>query len=207
MNFLRKNIITPPLIVQKLFRGVMFKNKRNKVILTIDDSGNNPSQTLKIVDLLQKHRLKAIFFLNQDNSLKFSQTIKILNKNSQITANHCLNHSSIFLKKYSYQENQILANGNKFNSNYFRPPYGRFDHNTLKICTKQKLKLMLWSLFTYDFLKDIELSKKIIANYLKRDSIAVFHDNFKTEKIIIDILEYFIDFTQKKGYEFEDFKT
>ncbi len=83
---------------------------------------------------------------------------------------------------------------------YFRPPYGRFTFGLNKILDSVGMKNVMWSLLTYDYKNDINIVKFALDNYLKSNSIMVFHDSDKSKGIIVDSIRYAIENINRKGY-------
>ena len=89
-------------------------------MLTFDD-GPTPELTPYILDLLNKHNVKAIFVL--ENVLKYPDLYQRIINEGHIVGNHTMNH----LDAYSVSFNNYIDNIDKarevINSNLFRPPY------------------------------------------------------------------------------------
>ena len=60
----------------------------------------------------------------------------------------------------------------------------------------------MWNLLSYDYENSIGKVKYAIDNYLKENSIIVFHDNIKCDDIIEESLIYTIEQANKKGFKF-----
>jgi peptidoglycan/xylan/chitin deacetylase (PgdA/CDA1 family) len=76
----------------------------------------------------------------------------------------------------------------------------------MKILKDLKLVNVMWSLMSYDYLGDLKLTKKIIQQKIKSNSIVVFHDNNKTIDNIEEILKFFIEKIHKKELKIGDVK-
>ena len=198
---------SPPVLVKKLFGDFIWQTSNNKILLTFDD-GPTETATEKILSILQKNKIKAIFFCVGDNIKKHPElTEKILGEGHTIS-NHTMNHKLI--TKMNREEavdeiksfNDLLKEKFNYNVKYFRPPHGRFNLKTNITLNELNLKCVMWNLLTYDFENDIKKVQYAIDNYLSENSLIVFHDNKKCSNVIEDSLKYSIEQAAKKGYQF-----
>jgi len=200
-------IYHPPFLIKKFFNDFIWETSNEKILLTFDD-GPTEEATLKILNVLQSYQIKAVFFCVGNNIKKLpSLTEKILGDGHTI-ANHTMNHK--LLTKMSRKEtieelskfNEELKLSFNYEVKFFRPSHGRFDLKTNRIMNEMNLKCVMWNLLTYDFQNDFNKVKYSIDNYLRKDSIIVFHDSQKCDNIIEQSLNYTIERASKLGYEF-----
>ena len=198
---------SPPVLVKKLFGDFIWQTSNNKILLTFDD-GPTETATEKILSILQKNKIKAIFFCVGDNIKKHPElTEKILGEGHTI-ANHTMNHK--LLTKMNREEaineigsfNDLMKEKFKYEVKYFRPPHGRFNLKTNSILSEINLKCVMWNLLTNDFENDIKKVQYAIDKYLSENSLIVFHDNKKCSDLIEDSLKYSIEQAAEKGYQF-----
>jgi peptidoglycan/xylan/chitin deacetylase (PgdA/CDA1 family) len=128
----------------------------------------------------------------------------LVEKGHQI-GNHTFNHISGWKSK----NKEYFQNINKFNdlvkSNLFRPPYGKIKLSQIIKLKKQKFKIILWSVLSYDFDKNIskeQCLKNVIDNF-SAGSIIVFHDSEKAANNLYYALPLFIDYAIKENYIFK----
>jgi peptidoglycan-N-acetylglucosamine deacetylase len=197
----------PPYFVKKLFNDFIWDTSNNKILLTFDD-GPTEVATLKILSILREKNIKAIFFCVGDNIKKYPELAEKILEEGHTIGNHTMNHK--LLTRMSREESiEELISFNKlinekFNNSvrYFRPTHGRFNLKTKNILKECSMKCVMWNLLTYDFENSFEKMKYAIDNYLQKNSLIVFHDNFKCSEIIEKSLSYTIDLVSKKGFEF-----
>lgn len=197
----------PPIIVQKLFNNFIWSTTNNKILLTFDD-GPTEVTTQKILNILRTNNLKAVFFCVGGNINKHPSLVQNMIRDGHIIANHTISH--IMLTKMNREEsigeisafNNLLKEKFNYNVKYFRPPHGRFNLKTNSILKELNMKCIMWDLLSYDFENNIEKVKYAIDNYLKENSIIVFHDNIKCNDIIVESLNYTIEQANKKGFKF-----
>ncbi len=202
---MRKYKYSPPFIVKKMFDRFIWESKTRKILFTFDD-GPNPFTTERILTELSGYDIKAVFFCVGENLKKHESLVEYILEEGHTLANHTLQHSKLTqLKKIEIKQNIIEVNEfveNSFgiNMEYFRPPYGRFTASLNKILVDLGMQNVMWSLLTYDYKNDINIVKFALNNYLRNNSIIVFHDSKKSGKIIIDSIRYTVDAIKKKGY-------
>jgi peptidoglycan/xylan/chitin deacetylase (PgdA/CDA1 family) len=197
----------PPIIVKKIFSDFIWETSNNKILLTFDD-GPTESSTLKILEILNRNKIKAVFFCEGRNIKKYPDLTTQMISEGHVIANHSMTHKLItkISKDEASEEIQSFNNlmKEKFNYEvkYFRPPHGRFNLRTNGLLKNLNLKCVMWSLLSHDYENEIHKVKYGIDEYLKRKSIIVFHDNINSTSIIEESLIYTIESAARKGYEF-----
>jgi peptidoglycan/xylan/chitin deacetylase (PgdA/CDA1 family) len=197
----------PPVLVQKLFGSFIWETSNNKILLTFDD-GPTDAATLKILSVLSKNKIKAIFFCVGNNIKQNLELASKILEEGHTISNHTMNHK--LLTKMNREEsveqiklfNNLMKEKFNYNVKYFRPPHGRFNLKTNNILNELNLKCVMWSLLSYDFENKIEKVKFGVDNFLKANSIIVFHDNVKCSEIIEETLDYTINNAVKRSYQF-----
>ena len=171
---------SPPQIARWLYRDAIWKfpSSEGRIFLTIDDGPSDA--TPEILDLLDRHNIKATFFCTGKQVEKYPDYfIKILAKGhgfGQHGYSH-LNGFSTSTKKYVDDVKKAAA---IIPSNLFRPPYGKitpWQYSALK----NDLKIVFWDVMTYDF--DDRMSGndclKLTMKNARPGSVVVMHDNPK----------------------------
>jgi len=196
---------SPPVLIQKIFSDFIWTTSNNKILLSFDD-GPTESATAKILSMLKSNNLKAVFFCIGTNINRHPQLTKEILLDGHTIANHAMNHKILprMNREESIMEinsfNELIAEKFNYEVKYFRPPHGRFNLRTNSILKELNLKCVMWNLLTYDYENKIEKVKYSVDNYLKENSILVFHDNIKCSDIIEESLQYVIDLAAKKRY-------
>jgi peptidoglycan/xylan/chitin deacetylase (PgdA/CDA1 family) len=176
------------------------------MLLTFDD-GPSTQTTELILKFLSNEKIKALFFCVGKNAEYAKDLFRNLISEGHTIGNHSFNHKNLIWSRKAQVRreiesfNDLIKNEFNYKVNYFRPPYGRFDFRTQKIVSDLNMKMVLWSLFLYDYKNDSNLIKLAVNKYLKRNSIIVLHDNQLTKNNIIDTLKIICDASAKKGFE------
>ncbi|HFS68230.1 MAG TPA: polysaccharide deacetylase family protein [Flavobacteriia bacterium] len=203
---MRSYFIKTPSIVMQIFSNYTwrFLSDKKEIFLTFDD-GPIPVVTEFILDILQKHQVKATFFCVGENIKKYPTIYnRIVNEGHQ-TGNHTYNH----LNGWKTKTDKYIANVEKCRSVQesllFRPPYGKITKKQATILIEKGYKIIMWRLLSGDF--DINNDPKKcyqnITNNIKSGDIIVFHDNIKSQEKILQILEKTITTLKNKGYNFK----
>jgi len=191
-----------------LVRG---KKGKKIVALTFDDGPTNLS--IKILDVLNKNKVKATFFWQGNNLAENTQIIEKAKKSGHQIANHSWDHTNGYnLDENVVWEQQVLRTNNELKkvagvqSNYFRPPYGGITQNQIHFLGTKGITTVLWSLTTMDWDKTqnngIDLENKF-ASYLHPGAIVLMHDQDfgKAEEMLV-ALEKMILYGKSQGYTF-----
>lgn len=198
--------IKPPKIVRFLFSDFIWENLKEEILITIDD-GPFPNITSRILSVLNSNKVKALFFVTgknvKENFILFEQIIDA----GHFVANHSFSHSRKMsrmeleeLRKEIISAESIIS----FKANFlklFRPPYGKINFAMKKALNELKYKVMMWTLLSEDYLGDFDIVKKNLEKFLSKNSIIVFHNSPKSDKIIEASLEFTFNLAEKRGYK------
>src|SRR4030043_414236 len=115
----------PWLISRWLYSDALFRIKTSEKVfcLTFDD-GPDPDSTPGLLDILDKHNVKAVFFCSGRSAEKYPYLIDLIKDKGHLVGNHGYNHLKGWktcTKKYL----EDIKYASCFTSdNLFRPPYG-----------------------------------------------------------------------------------
>ncbi len=204
--YITKFKFVPPPVFHLLFPDVIWQSDCKKVLLTIDDS---PSpDTPRVLDLLDRHKIKAAFFVNVPEIAKKQIILREIASRGHLVANHSLQHKNLrkipsLLMAYQIVRSkdlleQILGKEVKF----FRPPYGSFDLEVYRKVDESGQRLVMWTLLTGDYSGDEKLATYNVKKYLTQKSIVVMHDNAKSKGVFEVTLETLVNTVAKKQYQF-----
>ncbi|TGY08910.1 polysaccharide deacetylase family protein [Bacteroides muris (ex Afrizal et al. 2022)] len=211
----------PPEFFRKLYPGAVWRMDPNEkaVYLTFDD-GPIPEVTPWVLALLDKHNIKATFFMVGDNIRKHPDEFRMVVERGHRIGNHTFNH----IRSFEYTAKNYLGNteqakifmemGGDINCNVekvlypllFRPPHGHMFANQY-LTLKRTYKIVMWDLVTRDYSKKLR-GPQVLANvmrYARNGSIITFHDSLKSwhNGNLQYALPRAIDFLKEEGYEFK----
>mgnify|MGYP003451929775 FL=1 len=206
-------MIKVPKIIKLLFFNQVWNipNSENTIYLTFDD-GPTPEITERVLEILDKHHIKATFFCIGDNVRKHPEIVqKILSKQHSV-GNHTYSH----LKGWKTPTKTYISNSEACeiklnslfkirNSKLFRPPYGKITPWQSYKLRKLGYKIIMWDVLSKDYDASIS-AEKCYENVIKNvssGSIIVFHDSNKAKENVLNSLEKTIETLKSKGFNFE----
>lgn len=183
-------------------------NSKNQIALTFDD-GPHPSETLKILDILDKYNVKATFFVVGKHVNWYPKSVIEASERGHEIGNHTYTHPNInslskkaIIDEIKSCEEVILEKTGKRPA-VFRPPFGNFDKDMMEEVSRETgYTTILWS--SVD-VKDWQnpspelMSRQIIEN-TKSGDIVLLHD-YSTESTVKS-LETIIPSLIQRGYQF-----
>ncbi len=186
-----KSIIPPQIVRQRLN-----KNGRGSVLLTFDD-GPSPDVTPRVLDLLDRWKARAIFFIPGGAVAQAPDLLsEILGRGHQL-GNHTFSH----LFKSSFREyiddidrcQQLLHGLTGQSPCYFRPPYGNLTLPIFCAAKYFRLSVVLWSFDAGEssYLRDAtpeQLAENLITNVKDRAIVLCHDDTEKTAQMLEIVL-------------------
>lgn len=197
------NLFRPWFFLKYFYPGSVFRIKtKEKVLFLTFDNGPNPGSTDKLIAILLKHNIKALFFCSGKAAEKNLRLMEKLKNNGHLIGNHGYNHWDGF--KTPVIDYLIdVSQASEFTSEeIFRPPYGHMKIEQFKEISRQ-YKVVFWDLMAYDFNPTFGPAKslRVLKFKIRPGSIIVLHDTLVSSAN--SILEEFIKFSVKAGYRFE----
>lgn len=178
---------------------------KKTVMLSFDDGPHNPN-TERVLDVLKKYNVKALFCIIGKNISGNEAIMKRIVVDGHQLANHSYSHAFWFdvwpTKKViaDIEQCQQLINHYQPNAKLFRPPYGVTNPNIAKALKKLNLQSVGWNVRSYDTSSnDIEKIKQRVLKQLKPNAIILLHDRLA---IAPELLEQLIVAIKAEGYEF-----
>lgn len=181
-------------------------NKNEKAVYLTFDDGPIPVVTPWVLDLLDKYKIKATFFMVGDNVRKHPEEFQMVVNRGHRIGNHTFNHiRGLDYKGDSYLENTDKANA-YLKTNLFRPPHGYMSPKQYRTL-KDKYKIIMWDLVTRDYNRKLNGKQVLgkVKKYVRNGSIITFHDSIKSEENLKYALPRAIEWLQEQGYEFKVF--
>ncbi|WP_339166638.1 polysaccharide deacetylase family protein [Brevibacillus sp. FSL L8-0520] len=180
-----------------------------KVALTFDDWGSDANVT-KILDILDKHQVKATFFLRADGTVKNPNLARAMAEAGHDVANHTYSHPTGTeitpeqLQEEVVKAHQIITEAiQQKPAMLFRPPFGAQNEKSLKaIAATGYSTIAMFSVIPSDH--DSKNSADDIVNAVlkqtKNGSVILLHmlDDIHTAEALPRIIEEL----QKQGYRF-----
>jgi peptidoglycan-N-acetylglucosamine deacetylase len=186
-----------------LYSEAIFRIRTDEKVLYLTfDDGPDPLSTIHLLDILEAHDIRALFFCDGRAAEKFPDLINQIRNRGHLIGNHGYNHLDGWRTDFKRYLNDVIRASDFTSGKIFRPPYGR-----LSVKQKKRLlrsyKIVFWDIMPYDF--DIsfgrENSLRILKDKIRSGSIIVLHDTPSSSANII--MSDFLTFANSSGYRFE----
>jgi peptidoglycan/xylan/chitin deacetylase (PgdA/CDA1 family) len=161
---------------------------RRKVWLTFDD-GPHPSYTLRVLNTLAAHGIKATFFVVGRNCNSFMDVLARTAAAGHRIANHTYNHSD--LRRLSearvrdeLRRTEALIGRYVRGPKLMRPPYGAHNGLVDRVVRGLGYRMVLWNVDTVDWSQAYKPDKWVTHGLnqirARADSVVLNHDVHKT---------------------------
>lgn len=172
---------------------------KDKVVTLTFDDGPDELMTPKVLDVLKRYDIKAVFFLIGEKVDKNPGIVRRIVEEGHIVANHTYSHSGLFPLSGKGKVMQELQKCGESIKNaigrhplLFRPPFGVTNPIIGRAVNAQGLKTIGWSirsLDTVDGKTRAEILRKVEAK-LHPGAIILLHDRCaKSDELLESIIE------------------
>lgn len=195
----------------------VFQEKRDLPIYSVDclekkiaitfDCAWGSDDIPDILDTLERHQVKASFFMVGTWAEKFPDAVKMIAEGGHDIANHSYSHAKMGSINKGRIKDEILKCGMVLEKisgkevNLFRPPYGEYNNNVIRGARELNYYTIQWDVDSLDWKPGIapeEIYNRINKG-VKKGSILLFHnDTPHTANIISDIIVNL----KNEGYDF-----
>ncbi|MGK7925776.1 MAG: polysaccharide deacetylase family protein [Spirulina sp.] len=200
------NFPIPKQFQGKTIREVKLKSDRKVIALTFDD-GPSEEFTNNILYILDRHNVKATFFLLGRNVRKYPARAKHIHLKGHALANHSWNHP--YHKQTPASAAAQIDNTSFWiqkatgvRSKLFRPP-GGYLHNGMATYAAQKGQaIVMWSADSKDYYASPQGIAKRVLSEASPGGIVLLHDGGGDRTNTVNALPYIINQLKEQGYEF-----
>ena len=195
----------PSFVLSKIYpKGLFRKNpEEHAVYLTFDD-GPIPEVTPWILELLDKHGIKATFFVVGNNVQKYPEIFKMITDRGHRIGTHTFNHvRSMRMRTPDFIDN-VKKCDKYFTTRLFRPPHGVMKKWVYRYM-KDDYDIVFYDVITRDYNGKLKGRKvlDIVRKYTRNGSIIVFHDSLRSERNLRYALPKAIEWLENQGYAFK----
>lgn len=191
-----------------MFVKAICKTGTKGILLTFDD-GPDSQTTPRILEILKKHNVKAVFFITGRKSAENQELLRKISLEGHAIGNHTFSHSNLFpifsVKKMLEEikrTSDIIEKTTGKKVVLFRPPFGITNPNVAGAIKKTGMEVIGWSMRSFDTMtKDPRVLRSRILNNISEGDIVLLHD---TQVQTVQILDNFIEVCIEKGFEFVD---
>ena len=182
-----------------------------KVLYLTFDCGYENGYTPAILDALEKHNVKAAFFVVGNYLETSPDLVKRMVEEGHIVGNHTYHHPDMsqISDPASFQE-EITSLEKKYQEitglemqKFYRPPQGKYSESNLKMAQELGYQTVFWSLAYVDWYVDQQpTQEEAYAKLLPRihpGAVVLLHSTSKTNAEILDDL---LTKWEQEGYTF-----
>ena len=195
-------------MIERLFPSILCRTQSPSIHLTFDD-GPHPAATPAVLDILRQYGIKAAFFLNGEHIERYPELARRIAEEGHSAENHGFMHRNLFWCSAAVTHDELLKTNDAIikytltTPKFFRPPYGYFRIETLKIAAQCSLKPVLWSFDSKDYLhRKNTFDRSLAGRTFKGGDILLFHDNKSTSGSAEQTLRTLLDSLLKRHYTF-----
>jgi len=153
-----------------------------QIALTYDDGPNDP-HTLKLLDVLAKHSVRATFFMIGRYVQQRPDIARAVAQAGHVIGNHTLTHPLLIFKSQAQTRPQLvdchqaLQDAIGDHSNLFRPPWGGRRPATLRIARELGLETVMWNVTGYDWnAPPAAAIENKVASQMRGGDVILLHD-------------------------------
>lgn len=168
----------------RLLGPVVTHTKDDNVLLTFDD-GPHPDTTPLLLDLLDRHHTKAVFFVIGDRVKQWPDLAREIVRRGHTLGNHTMTHPAPSFWALgpwrTWREisacQEIVRKVTGIDMKFFRAPVGHFNFFTHPALKHLGMELMSWSARGYDGVDD-NVGRVVhrIAKTMKPGAIVLLHE-------------------------------
>lgn len=183
--------------------------EKKVVLLTFDDGPKEAELVRGLLDTLDKHEAKAIFFVNGYRVKQNPELLKLIHERGQIIGNHSWDH--IDLKKEPEDKvdrqigdvQQIVRELTGEAPRFFRPPFGSGSEHVRRVALAEGMLYMTWSNGSEDWVakyQNPEAVTRRVMEQLHAGSNILMHELPWT----VEALDGLLTRLREQGYGFVD---
>ena len=178
------------------------------IALTFDD-GPHPVYTDKILDVLEKHGVKATFFAIGINAENYPAPLLRAYEEGHEIGNHTYRHKSLSNMGYEEMLREVTDTAQRiydmtdYATNLIRPPEGAISAQFLSLAEELGYRIVLWDVDTRDWAN--EPADQMVKNILSgadNGDIILFHDYHRNAANTVRALDTVIPALKAQGFRF-----
>ena len=192
-----------------LFPKIIWRLSDENVYLTFDD-GPDENITPRLLNLLNKHEIKATFFVVGQKAERHPETVLQIHQNDHVIGNHSYTHPHLIFKSKEVIEQEIkrtdkiLLEITGKRPTLFRPPYGQFGLAVLSVLKSTNHRMVLWSASSQDYKADASILRieTRIEKHVRPGKIVLMHDGHSQSPQMLRALETILEKIKEQGLKF-----
>jgi peptidoglycan/xylan/chitin deacetylase (PgdA/CDA1 family) len=153
-----------------------------QLALTYDDGPNDP-HTLRLLEVLAKHNVRATFFLIGRYVQQRPEIVREVVKAGHVIGNHTFTHPLLTFKSSAEARKELtdcrsaIQDAVGKHSNLFRPPFGGRRPAVLRIARELGLEPIMWNVTGYDWnAPPAVVIEKKVSRQIRGGDVILLHD-------------------------------
>lgn len=153
-----------------------------QLALTYDDGPNDP-HTLRLLEILARHQVKATFFLIGHYVRQRPDIAREVAKAGHVIGNHTFTHPLLIFKSAAEIRREVsdcraaIQDAIGEHSNLFRPPFGGRRPATLHIARELGLEPVMWNVTGYDWnAPPASAIERKVSKQIRGGNVILLHD-------------------------------
>jgi peptidoglycan/xylan/chitin deacetylase (PgdA/CDA1 family) len=153
-----------------------------QIAVTYDDGPNDP-HTLKLLDVLAKHSVRATFFMIGRYVQQRPEIARAVAQAGHVIGNHTFNHPLLIFESEAQTRKELvdcrqaLQDAIGEHSKLFRPPFGGRRPATLRIARSLGLETVMWNVTGYDWnAPPAAVIEKKVERQMRGGDVILLHD-------------------------------
>jgi len=184
------------------------KTPKKVVLLTFDDGPKEAKMINSMIDTLDKHNARAIFFVNGSRVKRHPELLKLIHDRGGVIGNHTYDHivlkneSPAKVKQQIEDTQKIIKETINVTPRFLRPPNGAGNDAVHEVAAKNNLMYMNWSVGSLDWVNQNDPQAVItnVMDQLHSGSTILMHELPWT----VEALDQLLTKLEAKGYTFVD---
>lgn len=188
----------------KVINDVPVRPGQKVFALTFDD-GPWPDYTEQVLDVLERHKVKATFFMVGQEVQRRPEIARAVRDAGHAVGTHSWDHPSRPRSAVSQikRTDAVIKKTLGFYPTCFRPPYGMLKNGMARQAMKEKQAVLIWSADSGDWKKPgaSSIARRII-NQATPGGIGLLHDGGGNRPQTVAALPEIIRTLKSRGYRF-----
>lgn len=206
-------VVCSLLITTVCFAGqtpaIKTKPAPNTVALTFND-GPDPRYTAKILDILQRHGVRATFFVLGDKAKKHPELVALIARQGHVVASHTMTHPKMSILSDKRVIGEVEQSRNAIKQavgkapKCIRPPYGAMTPRVREVVEQHDMRVVTWDLDSFDYRRHgAEWMTNWVLNNARPKSVIMMHDSGRGAKQTVAALPKIIEGFAQRGLKFD----
>ena len=181
-----------------------------RIALTFDD-GPHPQDTPRLLEVLERHRVRATFHLVGKSVEHHPDLVQQIHQHGHQLALHCYRHIPFPLEKQITLHTELVRSQNAiaYAAGIFpaavrdlRPPYGLFTERNLSQLMEWGFRLVMWSCIPPHWMQPVSWSIRQITESAIPGAVIVLHDGHGHGRRVAEIVDAIVPRIRALGLDF-----